>query len=587
MGNKDTNIPATPSVVPRNRLKVLRWDGWGYIDTSFPCDENGDITVTSDRYPFSTAHIPDEIRKFALNALNFDTFNGVGICESQPHPTTFPEAIINQEFMNEIKKLKIPFSKEGPDRLFRGHGQGFCEIINLRERTFGRIPDLVTWPSCHDDVVQLVQLASKLNVVLVPFGGGTNVTRALECSVDEKRMINRVLWVDNVNLMACCEAGIMGQDLRAALKKHNLNMGHEPDSIEFSTLGGWVATRASGMKKNQYGNIEDLVVHVKFVTPSGVLEKSNLAPRVSCGPDLHQLALGSEGTLGVITEVTFKVRPIPEITEFDSFRCQPASLRLVDNEQFKMGQMFKEKLTWFGSVIDSLKMFYVTKYKGIDLDTMCVAIAVFEGEATDVAISKAKLTAIASKFDGFSGGSKNGERGYNLTFIIAYLRDVLLAHSVLSESIETSLPWDRVALVYRNVNTVVKQKCEEFGIKHFLVSGRVTQVYDTGACIYFYVAYNCEGLDHVMENFEEIETAARDEILRCGGSLSHHHGIGKLRSNWYPSQVSPVGVAVYRAVKQALDPNNVFASRNLLPHNPHDNIICNTNVKNGSLCNLK
>ncbi|KAF4519564.1 hypothetical protein B566_EDAN004768 [Ephemera danica] len=457
------------------------------------------------------------------------------------------------DFINEIKKLNIPFSMKGEDRFYRGHGMAISEILNLREGDFKRIPDIVTWPNCHDDVVKLVQLASKLNVVLVPFGGGTNVTRALECSVDEKRMIvsldtsqmKRVLWVDKANLMACCEAGIMGQDLKAALRKHKVTMGHEPDSLEFSTLGGWVATRASGMKKNRYGNIEDLVVHVKFVTPSGVLEKSNLAPRVSCGPDLNHLALGSEGTLGVVTEVTFKVKPIPEVEQFDSF-------------------------------------VFPTFQHGVDFMR---EVARKVCDATDVSVSKSKIATIASKFDGFSGGSKHGERGYNLTFTIAYIRDLLLSHSVLGESFETSLPWDRVALVCRNVKTIVNEKCKEFGIKHFLASCRVPQVYDTGACVYFYLAFNGESLENAMEKYEDIEIAARDEILRCGGSLSHHHGVGKLRSNWYPSQVSPVGVAVYQAVKQALDPNNVFACGNLLPQNGDE--IVHANLSNGLLCNSK
>ncbi|KAF4519565.1 hypothetical protein B566_EDAN004769, partial [Ephemera danica] len=509
-------------------MEVLRWNGWGYIDTSFICDENGDTSIT--------------------------------------------------KFMNQIKKLNIAYSIEGPDRLYRVHGMTLRELITLREGTFERIPDIVTWPNCHDDVVKLVQLASKLNVVLVPFGGGTNATRALECNGDEKRMIvsldtsqmNRLLWVDKANLMACCEAGIMGQDLKAALMKHEVTIGHEPDSIEFSTMGGWVATRASGMKKNQYGNIEDLVVHVKFVTPSGVLERSNLAPRVSCGPDLNHLALGSEGTLGVVTEVTFKIRPVPEVEEFDSFvfptfqhgvdfmrevarkRCQPASLRFVDNEQFKMGQLFKEKLTWVGSVIDSLKMFYVTKYKGIDLDTMCAAIAVMQ---------------LMWQYQNRKLQQLHPSSMVSVVVLRMENVDLLLSHSILGDSFETSLPWDRVALVCRNVKSLVNKKCQEFGIQYFLTTCRVTQVYDTGSCVYFYVVFNSEGVENALQKYEAIENAARAEILRCGGSLSHHHGVGKQRNDLYPSQVSPVGVTVFRAVKQALDPNNVFACGNILPQN--------------------
>ncbi|KAF4519566.1 hypothetical protein B566_EDAN004770 [Ephemera danica] len=572
----------------------MKWNGWGYKD-SILIAQDGQLNISGGRYELPETCISEDVREFLIKTLKLDVYAGLGPVQSQSLPNKYAEPVINNDYLKEVKKLGISFSLEGEDRLFRGHGHTLHDLMTLREGSFDRIPDLVAWPSCHDDVVQLVQLASKLNVVLVPFGGGTNVTRALECSVDEKRMI--------VSLDTSQMAGIIGQDLERELKKIGLTTGHEPDSLEFSTLGGWVATRASGMKKNQYGNIEDLVVHVKFVTPSGVLEKANLAPRVSCGPDLHHLALGSEGTLGVITEVTFKVRPIPEVREFDSFvfptfqhgvdfmrevalkRYQPASLRLIDNEQFKMGQIYKEKLTWFGSIIDSIKMMYVTKYKGIDLDSMCVAIAVFEGDQEDVNISKIKITRIAAQFEGFSAGSRNGERGYALTFTIAYVRDYSLTHSILAESFETSVPWDRTALLCRNVKHIISIKCKEFGIQHFLASCRVTQVYDTGSCVYFYLAFNSEGLENAVDTYEAIETAARDEILRCGGSLSHHHGVGKLRSNWYPSQVSPVGVAVYRAVKQALDPNNVFACGNLLPRNLPDDVVVQANMNNSSISN--
>lgn len=148
----------------------------------------------------------------------------------------------------------------------------------------------------------------------------------LMCPADETRTIisldtsqmNRILWVDENNLTAHVEAGITGQDLERQLKESGYCTGHEPDSLEFSTVGGWISTRASGMKKNIYGNIEDLVVHMKMVTPRGVIEKSSQGPRMSTGPDIHHFIMGSEGTLGVITEATIKIRPTPEYQKYGS-----------------------------------------------------------------------------------------------------------------------------------------------------------------------------------------------------------------------------------------------------------------------------
>ena len=194
----------------------------------------------------------------------------------------------------------------------------------------------------------------------MPYGGGTNVTSALMLDINEKRMIvsldmtrmNAIKWVDKENMMACVQAGIAGQDLERDLKQYGVCSGHEPDSMEFSTLGGWISTRASGMKKNTYGNIEDIVNNITIVTSKGTLTKSSLWSRISNGPDLNHLIMGSEGNYGVITEAVIRVRPLPEVRIFDSIifydwesgikfmydvsktNSWPTSCRLVDNIQF-------------------------------------------------------------------------------------------------------------------------------------------------------------------------------------------------------------------------------------------------------------
>jgi alkyldihydroxyacetonephosphate synthase len=165
--------------------------------------------------------------------------------------------------------------------------------------------------------------------------------------------MNKIKWVDKINMMACIEAGIIGQDLESELKNYGVVLGHEPDSVEFSTLGGWISTRASGMKKNVYGNIEDIVQNIKLVTSKGTYTKTSEWPRVSNGPDLNHIIMGHEGNFGVITEAVLRVRPLPEVKEYSSIvfhsfevgikfmddiarsRCWPASIRVVDNTQFK------------------------------------------------------------------------------------------------------------------------------------------------------------------------------------------------------------------------------------------------------------
>jgi alkyldihydroxyacetonephosphate synthase len=195
-----------------------------------------------------------------------------------------------------------------------------------------------------------------------------------------------------------------------------------------------------GMKKNTYGNIEDLLVHVRMVTPRGVLEKNCLVPRMSCGPDFNHVVMGSEGSLGVITEVTIKIRPLPKCQRFGSIvfpdfesgvrcmrevakqRCQPSSIRLMDNGQFKFGMILKPETSYLGLLVDSLKRFYVTKIKGFDVDSMCVMTLLFEGDEEDVKAHEKKMYSIGLQFGGMPAGQTNGERGYMLTFVIAYIR---------------------------------------------------------------------------------------------------------------------------------------------------------------------
>jgi len=205
------------------------------------------------------------------------------------------------------------------------------------------------------------------------------------------------MWIDEKNLTARIQAGINGQELERQLGEKGYCTGHEPDSMEFSTLGGWVATRASGMKKNQYGNIEDLLVHCTVVTPKGTIQKSCQVPRISNGPDIHHFILGSEGTLGVITDATLKIRPLPQLVKYGSVvfpnlddgikfmrevarqRCAPASLRLLDNEQFSFGQALKTEMgSILQSFVDGFKKFYITKMKGFDPKQICAATLVFE-----------------------------------------------------------------------------------------------------------------------------------------------------------------------------------------------------------------
>ncbi|VDK21102.1 unnamed protein product [Anisakis simplex] len=210
-----------------------------------------------------------------------------------------------------------------------------------------------------------------------------------------------------------------------------------------------------------------------------------------------------------------------------------------------MGQALKvdEKSIW-KSISSMIAKLYLTKWKNFN---------VISFHFTSIHIEK-QLTAIAEKYYGIPGGEENGKYGYRLTFAIAYLRDLAMEYGVIGESFETSVSWDKVKDLCANVKEVIRRVAKLNGVESPIASCRVTQVYDVGACVYFYLAFLYRGLENPLEVYDKIEVAARDEIIACGGSISHHHGVGKIRKQWFPQTVGTVGVSVLRALKNELDP---------------------------------
>lgn len=237
----------------------------------------------------------------------------------------------------------------------------------------------------------------------------------------------------------------------------------------------------------------------------------------------------------------------------------------MDNEQFQMGQTLRPQAGWGGLMLQGLKQMYITRIKGFQWNHICVATLLIEGDAAaDVAAQERKIYKIADKHGGIPAGEANGERGYMLTFVIAYIRDLGLEFNVLAESFETSVSWNRALSLCRNVKSRVARECHAHGVRKYFISCRVTQTYDAGCCIYFYMAISYVNIEKPVETYETIEHAAREEILASGGSLSHHHGVGKIRASFYPEAVGEAGVSLYRATKVHLDPHNIFAAGNLV-----------------------
>ena len=562
---------------------------WGFSDTRFALNDDGSVSLTGNRYDLAGYRMYD-LLPYVEEVLDIKLDLEDRRVEIQNKPV--PPSNRNERFCRELtSRLRADqISFDDKVRLLHSHGQtSASEVFKVIYSKLDRAVDLVCYPESETDCQSLIQLAKEHDVCLIPYGGGTSVSCALTPPERETRMIvsldmrrmNKIEWVDEENLRACVQAGITGSELDRQLELQGFMSGHEPDSIELSTLGGWISTSASGMKKNRYGNIEEVVEQVTMITPAGELKHLHPVPRSSIGMQPQSLFFGSEGNLGLITQAVIKIHALPEVKKYGSlifpnfdlgvqFLHQlahtafvPASIRLVDNVQFRFGQALKPRAKGLEAKIDRLKKFYVLKLRRFNPHQMAATTIVMEGSQSEVEFQESSIYALAKKFQGLPGGATNGRRGYLLTFAIAYIRDFLSDFHIVGETFETSVPWSKISPV---CDAVVKKAAEQYAKLGLpgkpYVSYRVTQVYHTGVCIYFMFGFYAKGLDDPEKAFSDIEHSLRQVIIDHGGSISHHHGVGKIRKDFMKDTLSPSSIELLKDIKRSVDPKNVFGIRN-------------------------
>lgn len=564
---------------------------WGFRDTRFTLDQDGSVALTGNRYSICGYAMPYFI-PFVESLLKVRLPTEQPIIERAE--VQLPEPTRNEAFCAALA-LKFPAEQISfADAVRLPHSHGQTTVDEVYQVLYGELPkpvDAVFYSADTEQAQTLVQLAAEHDVCLLPYGGGTSVSNALRVPADERRMVvavdtgrmNRIISLEHGNMRVTVQAGICGADLEQQLRAEGFTLGHEPDSIEFSTVGGWIATNASGMKKNRYGNIEDVVESMTVVTPSGTLQEAMRAPRVSAGSRLHHLLFGSEGNFGLVTEAVLKLRPLPEVTQYQSILFRdfstgiaflqelskgtvwPASIRLVDNPQFRFAQSLKPALSGWADYKHRLQRWLLTSVKKFDLETLAAATIVLEGSTDEVIAQRRALDKLVRRYGALYGGAENGRRGYQLTYAIAYIRDFLMRYSIIGETYETSASWDCIETICDEVKLAAEREHERHGFpgKPY-VSARVTQIYPTGACIYFTHGASIFGMQDPDRKFHAVEQAMRAVILANGGSLSHHHGIGKLRASFISQLYSEATKNALVALKRELDPGNVFGASNNL-----------------------
>ena len=438
------------------------------------------------------------------------------------------------------------------ERLLHTYGQSFRDTWRKLRGDFRSPPDYVAIPNDEAEVEALMRVAGEHAIALVPFGGGTSVVGGLECdasrtiSVDLRRL-DRILQIDRPSRSARIQAGIFGPALEAGLKPEGLTLRHYPQSFEFSTLGGWIATHAGGHFSTRYTHIDDFVQSVRMVTPSGMLETPRL-PFDGAGPRADAAVLGSEGGFGIITEAWMRLQDAPvhrgrRSVRFPDFASGLAAARSLAQSGLEPAN---------ARLIDPFEAFG----NGAGDGSTALLVLAFESAAVPVEHDLDAALSICAAHDGVADPPRDasGTEDWKQSFIRApYLRDALVARGLVVETFETATTWDRFESLDRRLREAVVAAA---GGAVF-VTCRFTHLYADGPAPYYTVIAGGDP-DAGLETWNRIKAATLDVLLDEGAAITHHHAVGRDHRNAFEARRKGPGLEALRATKAALDPGGVM-----------------------------
>jgi alkyldihydroxyacetonephosphate synthase len=524
-----TTPPELPSARPR-----MTWDVWG--DAS------------------DVRRLPAVARFIAGRVL-----------PGEPHPVprvaspTLTPSRLDASDLEALREVADTTTDDASRALHLG-GKSTPDLLARRSEQTQQAPDAIVLPSSHADVAAVLRICDARGIAVVPFGGGTSVVGGVEPEGGPHRAVVALdlvrtaglLSFDETSLLATFGAGTTGPQAEELLAAHGCTLGHFPQSFLYASIGGFAATRSSGQASSGYGRFDALVHALRVATPAGDLELGR-APASAAGPDLRELLLGSEGAFGILTEVTVRVRRLPAATLYGSWRFRdfgdgaaalrtlaqrgihPAVVRLSDHVETRVNAALGG---------------HVSRMRG------CLAVATFEGATTREARAVRDATAkVFGQHHGKDRGpepARSWERG---RFAAPALRDPLLDIGVLAETLETATTWASLAALKHAVTRALDESLSADGAKP-IVMCHISHVYPAGASLYFTViaALTAEP----AAQWARAKDAATRAILAAGGTITHHHAVGRDHRRYLESEIGTLGVRVLEAVKATLDPNGIM-----------------------------
>ena len=552
--------------------RSVKWWGWGWEDVSLPVESR------------------PVLWKYLQTRLRLDP--RIVRRPARLEEVRAPPCLLSPEEIGEIEDIvgEGNVSIVTADRVAHAAGRSYPDLLRLRSGILERAPDAVLYPEDEDVVRRVLDLSRRRRYAIVPFGGGTSVVGGVDPPAAERvaavltldlRRLRRVVEIDEMSGLVTAEAGIRGPLLEEALRAKGLTLGHFPQSWEFSTLGGWIATRAAGGFSNRYGRIDALVVGMRLFAQAGIHDLPSL-PGEAHGPDLRAFVLGSEGILGVITRATLRAHPLPTARRFASrlFRTFAEGLGALrtmarDGSLPDMTYLSDEEETRFlaanagispdGTATGATGMgLKVLGMRGYSLAQGSLLLMAFEGSPARVAHRRRRALRLAVPAAG--AGSSPARRWFDERFAAPYLRDSLIDHGILVETVETAAPWSRLLAVHDTGAKALRDSLWTTGTAG-LVLCHVSHVYTDGASLYFtFFGRQMPGQEETQ--WKTVKEAVTRAFVDAGGALSHHHGIGADHAPFLGRVIGEDGLAVLRALKRQLDPEGIMNPGKVLAGGP-------------------
>ncbi len=544
-------------------VKQQKWWGWGAEGIQFSFADKPKFA------PFVMDVIGVDVTKPAPRVAELSSFDIPSTQLSEALRAALNDAI-GEEYVVDDDEYRV----------IHAFGRGVRDLVRVRRGQFGRLPDAVVYPGSEADVVAIVNAAVDHDAVVIPYGGGSNIVGALEAVPTETRQVisidmgrmNKVLEIGDASSLARIEAGVLGPDMEIQLNAKGWTMGHFPDSFVWSTLGGWIATRSTGMQSDKYGDIADITRGLRMVMDGQVLVLRPL-PSSSSGPSVREMVLGSEGRLGIITEAWVNVHRLPPVREIQAYffpnydaglqamqwitesDAAPSITRVMDANETQFSMANGKKSSRVSHLMTRAIQEVMTR-KGWDLNAIALGFVGYEGTAVHVRYEKSLVSKIVSRAGGMSVGKGPGVLYDQKKYDIPYIRDFLLDRGIPADVSETATPWGLLKQIHDTTVAAATAAMETAGVQGFIMC-HLSHSYHSGACQYFTFAIN-DSSEHNMESYDLVKRAIQQSFMDNGGTISHHHGVGEEHSPWLDQDISPAGVFIQRKLFEGVDPDQRF-----------------------------